>query len=99
MDNFFLSLTFRGSFHTLHKIWNFSLRICKFHVETVDLVTFTEEIVNKKLHFCAVIERILSGKKYRGIGLISEKMEVLHAELNERADAATSSYSVTGDFL
>ena len=65
----------------------------------MDLVTFTEEIVNKKLNFCAVIERILSGKKYRGIGLISEKMEVLHAELNERADAAISSYSVTGDFL
>ena len=40
-----------------------------------------------------------SGKKYRGIGLISEKTEVLHAELNERAEAATSSYSVTGDFL
>ena len=32
-------------------------------------------------------------------GLISEKTEALYAELNERAEAATSSYSVTGDFL
>ena len=32
-------------------------------------------------------------------GLISEKTEVLHAELNERAEVATSSYSVTGDSL
>ena len=31
--------------------------------------------------------------------LISEKMEAFYAELNERAEAATSSYSVTGDFL
>ena len=31
--------------------------------------------------------------------LVSEKTEVLYAELNERAEAATSSYSVTGDFL
>ena len=43
--------------------------------------------------------RILSEKKYGGIGLISEKMEVLYAELNEWAEAATGSYSVTGDFL
>ena len=33
------------------------------------------------------------------MGLISEKTEVLYAELNERAEAATSSYSVTGEFL
>ena len=38
-------------------------------------------------------------KKYGGTGLISEKTEVLYAELNERAEAATGSYSVTGDFL
>ena len=31
--------------------------------------------------------------------LISEKTEVLYAELNERAEAATGSYSVTGDSL
>ena len=29
------------------------------------------------------------------MGLISEKMEVLYAKFNERAEAATSSYSVT----
>ena len=38
-------------------------------------------------------------KKYGGTGLISEKPEVLYAELNERAEAATGSYSVTGDSL
>ena len=38
-------------------------------------------------------------KKYRGRGLISEKAEVLYAELNERAEAAIGSYSVTGDSL
>ena len=34
-----------------------------------------------------------------GTGLISEKTEVLYVELNERAEAATGSYSVTGDCL
>ena len=34
-----------------------------------------------------------------GAGLISEKTEVLFAELNERAEAASGSYSVTGDSL
>ena len=33
------------------------------------------------------------------MGLISEKTEVLYAELNERAEAATGSYSVTGNSL
>ena len=33
------------------------------------------------------------------MGLLSEKMEALHAELNERAEAATSSYSGALDFL
>ena len=32
-------------------------------------------------------------------GLISEKTDILYAELNERAEAATGSYSVTGDSL
>ena len=38
-------------------------------------------------------------KKYGGVELISEKTEVLYAELNERVEAATSTYSVTGDSL
>ena len=38
-------------------------------------------------------------KKYGGTGLLSEKTEVLYAELNKRAEAATSSYSAAGDFL
>ena len=42
---------------------------------------------------------MLSEKKYGGTGLISEKTEVLYAELNERAVAATSSYSVAGSSL
>ena len=35
---------------------------------------------------------ILSEKNYGGTGLISEKTEALYAELNERVEAATSSY-------
>ena len=38
-------------------------------------------------------------KKTWGTGLISEKKNVLYTELNERADEATGSYSVTGDSL
>ena len=38
-------------------------------------------------------------KKYGGTGLISEKTEVLYTELNKRAEAATGSYSGTGDSL
>ena len=37
-------------------------------------------------------------RKNWGMGLISEKMEALYPEL-KRADAATRSYSATGDFL
>ena len=37
-------------------------------------------------------------KKYGGTGLISEKTEALYAELNERAEAAISSYSAPDDF-
>ena len=32
------------------------------------------------------------------MGLISEKTEAFYVELNERAEAATSSYSAPGDF-
>ena len=39
------------------------------------------------------------GKKYVGTELIFEGMKVLYAELNERVEAATSTYSVTGDSL
>ena len=45
------------------------------------------------------IGRILRGKKYGGTGLISEKTEVLYTEINERVEAPTGSYSVTGDSL
>ena len=33
------------------------------------------------------------------MGLISGKIEALYAELNERAESATSSYFVIGNFL
>ena len=33
------------------------------------------------------------------MGKISEKMEALYAELNEKVEEATSSYSATSDFL
>ena len=38
-------------------------------------------------------------KKIGGTGSISEKTEVLYAELNEKAEEATVSYSLTGDPL
>ena len=41
----------------------------------------------------------MSEKKYGCTGSISEKTEVLYAELNERAEVATGSYSVTRDSL
>ena len=45
------------------------------------------------------IGKILSEKKDWGTGLISEKTEAFHAELNEITKAATRSYSATGDFF
>ena len=38
-------------------------------------------------------------KKYGGTRLLSEKTEALHAELNERAEAATNSYFAAVGFL
>ena len=38
-------------------------------------------------------------KKIGGMGLISEKTEALYTELSKSAEAATSSYSATGNFL
>ena len=38
-------------------------------------------------------------KIYGGTGLVSEMTKALHAELNERVEAATSSYSVTVEFV
>ena len=38
-------------------------------------------------------------KKYGVTGLISEKKEASYAKLNQGSEAATSNYSVTGDFL
>ena len=38
-------------------------------------------------------------KKIWDMDLNSEKMETLYTDLNERAEATYSNYSVTGDFL
>ena len=38
-------------------------------------------------------------KKNGGTSLISQKTEALYAELSKRAEAATSSYFATDDFL
>ena len=38
-------------------------------------------------------------KEGGGTVLIYEKVEALYTDLNERAEAATSSYSLRGDFL
>ena len=46
------------------------------------------------------IGRVLSEKKRGGrYGVLSEKKEALYAEFNERAEAATSSYSTTSNIL
>ena len=39
------------------------------------------------------IGKILNGKKYGGMGLISEKREALYVELDKRAEAATNNFS------
>ena len=53
----------------------------------------------KFVHWWRFQRKGLKWKKYRGTGLISEKTEALYAELNERAETATSRYSATDDFL
>ena len=37
-------------------------------------------------------------KKYRSTGLVSEKTEAFYVECNEKVEAATNSYSASGDF-
>ena len=84
LSNFIISLetssmerfiySFWSSYHSLHKKWSFPLRISSVNVtKSAVLCTFTEEILNGKLHFCAVIPLCLSstpicrkeqGKKY-----------------------------------
>ena len=44
------------------------------------------------------IGRIISEKRYRGKRLISEKMEALYSEFNQKMEAATNSYSPTDKF-
>ena len=60
------------------------------------MISFLALIVTGHFH-----RKEFKWKKYKGRDreLIFEKAEPLHAELNERAKAATNSYSVTGDFL
>ena len=58
------------------------------------MIIFLTLTVRRPIH-----RKYFKWKKYGGTGLISEKTEALYGELNERAEAATSSYCVTGDFL
>ena len=59
----------------------------------------TQNLIDDFLSNFDCQQRTFKWKNYGGTGLISEKTEVLYAELNERAEAATGSYSVTGDSL
>ena len=43
--------------------------------------------------------RVLGEKKYGRYRVNFWKKTLLYAELNEKVEAATSSYSATGDFL
>ena len=47
---------------------------------------------------CTYFKTNWCNTKYGGTGLLSEKAEALHADLNERVEAATSSYSEEVDF-
>ena len=58
------------------------------------IIFFLILLVKRPFH-----RKFLSERKYGDMGLLSEKMEALHAELNERAEAASSSYSGALDFL
>ena len=65
---------------------------------------FILRVYEKRWPKCARISKqnrrtIHWGKKYWDTGLVSEKTEALHAELNETVEAATSSYSATNKFL
>ena len=55
MCDFIWAVDFAWADYTLHKKWSFSLRIYSVNLNisarSADLVTFTEEILNWKLHF------------------------------------------------
>ena len=72
-------------------------QMCSYFKTETDLVQ--NLIDDFSFNFDLSIGRILSEKKYVGTGLISEETEALYAELNERMESATSSYSATTDFL
>ena len=65
---------------------------------------FILRVYAKRWPKCARISKqklktIRWGKKVWGTGLVSKTTEALYAELNETVEAATSSYSATGEFL
>ena len=72
-------------------------QMCSYFKTETDLVQ--NLIDDFSFNFDLSIGRILSEKKHVGTGLISEETEALYAELNERMESATSSYSATTDFL
>ena len=69
--------------------------MCKcFKTETDVAQNLINDLLSEELS----IRRILSEKKW-GTGLIYDKTEAMCTELNKRAEAATCSYSATGNFF
>ena len=65
---------------TLHKNWSFALTISSVNVSksavSLDLVTFTKEILNGKLHFSCSVSNINSYKYGNFIYCMSEKLAI-----------------------
>ena len=53
---------------------------------------------DRRLFFSNFYCKKKNWEKYGGTGFFSGKNEAMHAKLNERAEAATSSYSAAVDF-
>ena len=52
---------------TLHKKWSFLLRISTINVTKSDLVTFTEEILNRNFHFLSSVSNKDKERKWKRI--------------------------------
>ena len=79
---FRILICFTGYWLTLHKKWSFPLRISSANIlipqETGDLVTFTEEILNRKLHFlCSVTPKIQILRPFKVVQNIKSSWHIL----------------------
>ena len=74
--------------------------MCKYLKKETDLA---QNLINDFFFWLWISEDLSTGRilseKLWGSGLISEKTEAFYVELNKRAEAATSSYSATGNLL